>query len=151
MKFKGIHIFAGMITACVIAVVILGFVSVGSPKQQRARRLDQQRANDLQQLTYTLDNFYATKKTLPDSLQELKNVPEVSVSSSLDPATGQPYEYRKLAADKYELCATFETVVSSTASGISKSGYTGPFDRFWDHPAGRSCFELFVRTANKTP
>ncbi|HXM07132.1 MAG TPA: hypothetical protein VN936_06700 [Candidatus Acidoferrum sp.] len=52
-----------------------------------------------------------------------------------DPATGTPYEYRRIDANIYRLCATFALAYRSMR----------PADRSWKHPSGRTCFEFDVR------
>jgi hypothetical protein len=52
-----------------------------------------------------------------------------------DPFTGQPYEYRRLDSEHYQVCAEFGAA-SPTASGQAA---------FWAHPAGRKCFEIGFR------
>jgi len=150
MKITGIKIFVGLVTLCVAAGIVAAFVVVGSPSQERARRMDQQRVNNLQQITYALDSYYMLKKDIPPSLKELAGTQDVYLESINDPQTKEEYAYRKIEATKYELCATFETEAQkSDVTGMAKPVGYGPYDTMWQHGLGRQCFELQVRTANK--
>lgn len=150
MKITGLKIFVGTVTLCVAAGIVTAFVVVGSPSQERARRMDQQRVNNLQQITYALDSYYALKKNIPDDLKQLAGTQDVYLESINDPQTKQAYDYRKIDETKYELCAAFETAAQkSEDTGVTKPAGYGPYDTMWQHGVGRQCFELQVRTANK--
>jgi type II secretory pathway pseudopilin PulG len=155
MKITGLKIFVGSITLCVIAGIITAFIVVGLPSTERARRMDLQRVNNLQQITYALDIYYNLKKTIPDDLQSLSGAQDVYIETINDPQTKQPYEYRKLEPTKYELCAVFELAADDTRGQGKFAPPTVPFsgnaaDMMWKHAAGRQCFEIQVRTADKT-
>lgn len=150
MKITGLKIFAGIVTLCVAAGIVTAFVVVGWPSAERARRMDQQRVNNLQQITFALDNYYALKKDLPEDLKQLAGTQDVYLESINDPQTRQPYEYRRIEATRYEMCATFETAAQkSDETGVAKPVGYGPFDTMWQHGIGRQCYELQVRTADK--
>ncbi len=91
----------------VVAAIVAGIVSVGGPGTGRMEKRDQARMTDINMLNaYVTCVARAQDKTLPDSLdgnsdcrRELDRV---------DPFTNEPYVYRKLAEDSYELCAGFE-------------------------------------------
>lgn len=152
MKITGLKIFVGAITLCIVAGVVTAFFVVGLPSTERARRMDLQRVNNLQQISYALDSYYALKKDIPNDLQELSGKQDVYIETINDPQTKEPYSYRKLEATKYELCATFELAASDTTdpNGPRSMPYAGgPYDTMWKHSAGRQCFELQVRTAGQ--
>lgn len=139
-----------LISVVTITIAASLYIS-GSPIRARNQKRDTQRASDLQQLTYGIDNFWSTNQRLPASLDEATMRANQPTSSYYfpqvrDPQTGLPYEYRPLdqinsatpsSTQKrlYELCATFE-----------ESNGTGPWlgtgDMFWRHPVGRTCFTL---------
>lgn len=126
----------GLAYVLVLASVVCGFVAVGSPTSQRAQQLDLRRANDLQQIQYSVGNFYNHESALPETLEEMGSV-------GMDPS-GMPYEYRKLSADTFEICATF-----SSASGVNDNVYmygspVAPFGQDFSHGEGRTCFSRSV-------
>ena len=153
MKFKGIHMFVALVTVGVLSVIIAGFVTVGPPSLERARRLDQQRVNDLQQISSAVDQYYNQdgRDVLPSSLTDLRQTQNSYVPSLADPKTGQPYGYRVTSSTAYELCATFEMDASSTnphepglpyppMMPMSKGTLNG-----WSHGVGRTCFPITVQ------
>lgn len=133
------RLFSFVSLGCVIVGVVTGFWLLGSPGKQRLISLDRERISDLQQITYQLGTnspVYSpdTEVTLPEQLPEqLRTNDQFS-----DPATGEPYEYRRLSERTYELCATFST--SSENDLQSRQMW----DVGWQHPEGRHCFELDI-------
>jgi hypothetical protein len=119
----------GVVAAAVVAALVL----LGSPQEQRARRLDERREEDLRGLASAVDLHYTRAGRLPGSLGELS--PDLGPApATRDPDTGEPYEFQPTSDDRYRLCATF-TRESSTERW-------GPRRDFWSHGAGRHCFEL---------
>lgn len=144
MKFKGVHIFIAFVVLSVTASIVAGFMTIGSPKAERARQLDMQRINELQSITYAIDNYYNTLGKLPASLTDLASQRNVYVQSIVDPATQAPYEYRTSDADSYELCATFD------GESVMEPEYQGAqLQKFWMHTAGYKCYALDVQKIQK--
>ncbi len=140
---------APALRALVIAVTLLVAVAVsysmfliGTPWQQRDLRLDQERINNLQDISRNIDTFLELNGEMPSDLSELAG-PRYRVESITDPDTGEPYEYRVTAERDYELCAVFATDSSQ------RRGDDRPFsESVWEHGEGRMCFEL---TAEASP
>ena len=126
-------IIAISLIVAVLAVVIAGVTLLDSPAQERLRRLDERRVDDLRSISAELDFYWTRTGALPSSLKELENEPGVFLEL-VDPETGQPYEYRVLGSNAYELCAEF---ARDTAD---KQGR--PYRDYWSHSQGRHCFEL---------
>ena len=127
----------------VLASVVLGFVSIGSPAHQRSLRFDQQRTMHLEQIQWELINYWQTKEKLPATLSELEN-DLTGFRAPVDPETGIAYEYSMKAPREFELCATFDlpTPEQKLPAG-SEGSLTRPYpsvDGNWDHDAGRTCF-----------
>ena len=121
-----------VVTVAVTAAVIAGIYVLGSPLDERARRLDERRVEDLSGISQAIDVYWTRQSTLPASLDRLR--PETGANVTVgDPVTGAPYEYRTVEGGKYELCATFE--------GESRETAGRPTAGFWTHLAGRQCFE----------
>lgn len=147
-----IRIFTITITVIVTAVALTGLFLSGSPVVERMRRLDTQRVNDLQQISYALDSYWGTQQKLPTTLDQLQTSRDVFVQNIRDPQTALAYEYRITSTSTYELCAGFET--SSDVSGkTSDYSVASPvpiesMPRFWTHGAGRTCFAINIRLPN---
>lgn len=116
----------------VAAAVVAGLLVAGSPAEQRLRRLDERRVNDLRFLASAADRYFEREEKLPAELDELVDglfftrVPT-------DPATRQPYEYRIVGPRQYELCAAFDRPSRPELA-----------DDFWAHDAGLRCFSFTV-------
>jgi hypothetical protein len=108
-----------------------GFYLIGPPADERARRLDGRRENDLRQLRLAIDLYWTRNNRLPASLDELATEAGTTIYSR-DPETGQPYEYSVKPPDQYELCATF----ARESAGR----------HFWSHHVGHRCFPIVART-----
>ena len=109
-----------------------GFYLIGPPADERARRLDARRQNDLQQLSRAVNVYWTRNSRLPTSLDEISREAGADVYSR-DPERGEAYEYTQKSSDSYEICATF-TGDSDTRAD------------FWSHGAGRQCFRINART-----
>jgi len=124
--------------AVVLISIILGFSVLGSPRTQRLYKYDDQKVNNLMDINNQITNFYATKGTLPASLEDSVSVNTYFVPPT-DEQTKKPYEYKKLSDTKYELCAEFNKASSENAKLAEKT----PYNRYgttWVHPAGKYCF-----------
>ncbi|MFC2078837.1 hypothetical protein ACFLSZ_02545 [Candidatus Bipolaricaulota bacterium] len=139
---KNILIAAGAIVV-VLAAVIVGVILLDSPAQERVRRLDERRVDDLQDLSYAVDIYWTREGTLPVSLADLSNEERI-VRDLRDPETGQPYEYRIVGDNTYELCAEF---ARDTASDERDT----PYRIFWFHGSGRQCFQLEAQDVTRVP
>jgi hypothetical protein len=124
--------------AIVVAAAVVGGVWVmGSPSEQRLRRMDAQRVEDLRVIAGYVKVYWKRHERVPATLEELSGEPGVRFTSK-DPATGAGYEYQAGEGDAYRLCATFARD-SDTGEGARSLLYGG-FDE-WNHGAGRQCFD----------
>ena len=129
-----------VILAVVVVVAIVGYsiYVVGTPGQQRNVRLDEQRVDDLRNISGNIDRYHEINGEMPATLSDLVD-PRYHVRSTVDPQTGAMYEYRTLDGAGYELCAVF------SAESPGRGDERRPFwESAWDHGAGRTCFELRV-------
>lgn len=129
----GGQLFTWVASGAVVLSLIGSFALLDSPSQERVRRLDARRVEDLRMLAGAVDLHWSRGGTLPAALNELTQEPGYP-SLPADPETGSPYEYRTLDGDRYELCASF-------ARGSGDAPAEAPGD-FWSHGAGRQCFQL---------
>jgi len=121
------------LVVAVVGVVIGGILLLDSPAEVRARRLDERRVDDLRDITRKLDIYWTREGALPSSLEELANELGVFIEL-LDPETGQPYEYRVVSSNTYELCATFARDTAEEQGRLYRD--------YWSHGAGRQCFQM---------
>ena len=133
-------IFYISVVVLVLAAVVSGLFIIGSPAEQRLQRFDQQRVNDLQNITWQIENYYRTNEELPKSLDELDiSDPRMVLQ---DPETAERYNYEIIADKEYKLCAKF-----NLSSEESDSSYRYPVakDYDWSHPEGEYCFKRDVK------
>ena len=123
---------AGIGVAVVLLAIVIGLAVVGSPADERARRLDERRVRALQSLAAAVDEYWRVRGRVPQSIAELMRDPRV-IADTKDPVTGQEYVYRTVTDRTYQLCADFER----QSAGASDA-------RLWAHPSGSRCFDLEV-------
>ena len=121
------RVLIGITFVVVAAAAIVGIVMIGPPAEERARRLDQRRLDQLEGLARAVDFYWTSKGHLPASLEAIASESGATMTMS-DPVTGVPYGYR-VTGERYELCATFDRV--------SGQRYAGDI---WMHGAGLRCF-----------
>ena len=124
------YVALGSAIALVIVAVVAGLMVLGSPAEERLRRLDEKRLQDQQEISRATNGYWVRNGRLPASLDDLLQEPSVHVQSH-DPDTGQTYGYRVVGDNSYELCADFQH------QSVEES-----VNRFWSHDVGRHCFQL---------
>jgi len=133
-------VLSSVITLCVIA----GFMIIGTPSQQRARRFDNQRTSDLQMLQSEIVNYWTQKQKLPVALTDLQD----SISGftvPVDPETKNSYQYKATEPLTFSLCATF-VLQSDKYSNVNQNMYApyGQYQQNWSHGAEETCFERTI-------
>ncbi len=151
--------FASLGLVIVIASVIWSFNVIGTPSEQRAWRLDEQRTQDLQTIQWQVISYWQQKEKLPNALEDLQN-PISGFLMPVDPefSKGNVYEYKKTGDISFELCATFTAVIPEgwventmggaypmfsgrdVATDMSYPYPRGTGNDSWAHEAGRTCF-----------
>jgi len=122
-----------IITIVIIAVSFIGgFFVIDSPITARNKAYDQTRINNLQEIKNVVDMYYQEYQELPESLSALTKYQKLMIN---DPSNN-PYEYRVVDDQSYELCAEFET--SNQEEEIDY--YLMPGYNEFGHDAGRNCF-----------
>ena len=137
---------AWVMSGLVLVTIILGFVIAGTPATQRARRLDDQRVNDLQAIQGQVLDYWMRKAVLPAAAEDLNN-PLNGFTFPTDPDTRIPYTYRPTGNLSFELCADFQTdsADSPTAAKPVAPRALYPTDgtmmqQPWTHGKGHTCF-----------
>jgi hypothetical protein len=121
---------AGLSSAVVALMLVLGFMQSGPPSAQRQFRADAERVRQLYRLSSELNRYWAAHGSqLPPGLDQLPS------STIVDPITHAPYEYHSKQGSQYELCAVF-------ARSSDPREIAAPSPSPWVHPAGRHCFAL---------
>ena len=121
----------------VVVAVVGGMVLLGPPSEQRQQRLDEKRVSDLERIAQAVSQYRFKHDRLPTILEELKNDPTLSVTTT-DPETGQPYSYRGKDEETFELCAVFARATGEEPTAPNVVGR-------WQHRAGTQCFDLRAR------
>lgn len=139
--------FVYTIIVIVIVTVIVGFFIVGSPKEERLRRLDQQRVEHLQFLQSEILNYWINKERLPTDLSDLQDDIR-GLAIPTDPETDTEYVYKKMSELTFSLCATFERPSLESDVGVGKTRPAEPFgygiQQNWQHEAGLTCFDRTI-------
>jgi len=141
VKPGGGALLLGAVTVVVAAAVVSGFLLLGSPQDERLRRLDSRRLADLRAIATSVQSAYRERREngTPDS-SEVLAVPAYHGPDHRDPVTGEAYGYRVTGPGRLELCATFQTEV--------RDADLETWERGWGHPVGRACFELDLANGN---
>jgi len=135
----------GLGLVLVVGSIGCGFYLVGNPVTARLRRIDEHRIESLRaiqravkQMTDETIDGKVTKRPLPKTLDEIAAFSRTRQYDRelelADPVTVAPYGYRVLDEDRYELCATFDLDRDRN------------HDLFWNHPAGRHCFIVSLKS-----
>ena len=128
---------------CMIAIFVGAIALMGSPTQQRAFRMDEQRENDLRQIQWQILNYWQSKEALPASLEDIQD--DFSGFTILtDPETKETYGYRVISPLAFELCATFARASDDRKNSSLTPYYGSSFDETFVHDAGRTCFERTI-------
>ncbi|HEX9664217.1 MAG TPA: DUF5671 domain-containing protein [Patescibacteria group bacterium] len=140
-----------LVSLTILAAIILGFMTVGSPSTERLRRFDDKRLSDLQSVQAEVINFWQRTRRLPADLNELGQAAFWRLP--VDPQTYQPYDYQIIDDLSFELCAVFATD-KQAGSEISERvapvpGLIGGGQRQniyeQDYQAGRNCFSFMIK------
>lgn len=129
-------------TVVVLVAIIWGFIIIGSPGNERLRKFDEQRVNDLRTISGEILNIVrdwrgypagqpdTLERELPPTLDEVVRLARYTRPNIVDPQTDEEYGYTVTGETTYQLCATFSFP------------RTQQYDVFWDHPAGAHCYEF---------
>ena len=133
MKLSPGSALLGAAVTVVIAAVVAGLFALGSPAEERVRRIDDRRIADLQGIMAATDLYWTRHSQLPPSLDDLTADPGVSISTG-DPESLEAYGYQPLDSANYEVCASFEQESGELVRDREKD--------LWAHGSGRQCFRL---------
>lgn len=140
-------VFIYIVIGIVAASIVGGFFIVGSPKEARLRKFDEERVNNLSFIQSEIINYWIRKGLLPEILDDLTNNNLSGVIIPRDPQTGKIYSYGKIRDEKgltFSLCADF-----STGSNLHSFETHPQLPRDlhapnWQHGVGYICFERTI-------
>lgn len=130
----------GIVSLVVVVSIVAGFFIVGTPAEQRERRLDEQRVSALQDLQWQIINYYQNTERLPQTLETLNDGISFNVVPT-DPETKESYGYNIKGDLVFELCANFARASDEQYSQVPRADL---LDQNWQHNAGRTCFERTI-------
>jgi hypothetical protein len=136
MRLSGRRAAFAAAIASVLAVIGVALWVIGSPGEERLRRLDDRRVGHLEAIAAAVDRHFESKRQLPATLEELARL-DRSFDPVTDPVSGQPYEYRVLGERRYQLCAEFQHRSREEPQAAWPVSL-----HFWKHDAARQCFEV---------
>lgn len=149
-KDKVIKIYSFASLVIILAVFVLALMTVDSPQEIRKKKMDDRVINSYYQIDNSLNDYYNSKGNLPESLEILQdNVSYLTDENLVNPITGEKYEYKIVADDKYELCTTFQS--SNKENSSADTMYQPAFDKQWLHDAGYQCLSQKVMDYNNPP
>jgi hypothetical protein len=131
------RLMAGLSSAIVAVIMVLGFLQLGTPGIQRQFRADTERVRDIYFLGEAVRNYWTSHSSqLPASIDKV-------AQNRADPITHAPYEYHPVQGSEYQLCAIF------AQSSNREETANGP--NLWAHPAGHYCFTLNATNMQQFP
>ncbi len=136
--------FAYTVIVVVAVAIVGGFFVVGSPQNERLRRFDDKRVQDLQSLQSYIVEYWRNKNKLPDNLAAL-NDDLRGIKTPKDPQVGGDYEYQVKGPLTFALCADFVTESQAEDSLRPSYAYEPYFPgATWQHGKGKQCFERTI-------
>jgi hypothetical protein len=129
-----------------VLAALAGAVAVlGSPMQQRQRALDNLRLSDLGDIVTAVKSHAKEHNVLPQELSALKDGEKWRQPRMRDPDTNEPYGYKPLDDQSFQLCAVFSLPSSDPDDPLeNRMGYR---NERRPHAAGRQCF-TYTRGSN---
>ncbi len=122
-----------------VGSLVFSFFFATSPAEARDRKYDEGTLNNFSQIDSAINSYYTKTKKLPDNLDQARQEAAYLNSAIFqDAVSGKMYEYKKVDALNYELCADFRT---SNKDDKSRAMYPNNEDR-WQHEAGYQCLKL---------
>lgn len=138
-----LRLFFAAILVLTLGTLISGLVLSGSPTQERLRRIDEQREQAIDRITYAIDSYYTTENRLPVTIEDLWQSRLVTDGDLPQVVSRLPeFSYQPTTSTTYQLCTWFHLPSTleadlSLAKSIPLTART--------HTDGRHCFPLDVR------
>ncbi len=159
---RRLKLFAALAALVVTGSIVGGFLVIGSPKEARFERLDEQRVMHLQEIQRLVVEYWRQQGALPENLEALV---EIGYIYPIDPETNELFGYAPLSENSFELCAIFS--LASDRDDRRKQPHARPYyepvpmpayidEQFfikgssWEHEAGYACFERVIEKAEES-
>lgn len=148
------RIFGWSSSAVVLATVLAGYLSAGSPQTARSLAADAARSNDLAALAGCINRYAEEMGHLPESLHQLELTSPYASCPTYDRQIRQRFAYRIVVGSRtegearvgeFELCAHFALASTPQAAPVPQGA-----ESWFDHPAGRSCRVKAVQLIGRT-
>jgi hypothetical protein len=124
-----------VVVSTVVAIAVAwGMWLVGTPAEERDRRLDERRLEDLRTLRQLVHAHHEATGRLPLGLEDLVDARGRPVERIDDPAGRGAYDYEAVDSTSFRLCATFDFATPDEPA----RNRLDP----WAHGAGRQCFRF---------
>lgn len=132
-----------------ISLIIFTFQITGGPKEQKNKKFDSQRVNDLQIIETKVLDYYLFNKALPTNLQEAyQDYNNIFIPKDEE---NKEYIYKVLNDKSFELCTIFSTELKNDYNFEAINLYTNPElvkenkqiifkSNTWEHDKGYYCF-----------
>lgn len=126
----------------VVSALLLGYSYIETPDEVRQIRLDEQQVTDLQDIYWTVNQYFLVNEELPATVTDAYIQSPVPSA----PDNRDAYSFEVLDENTIKLCATFSTPSTRSGRGAIKTVSLSPDDMFyeknqnWEHVAGESCF-----------
>ncbi len=123
-------------------IVTIALLAMSVSNVQGANR-DEKAASDLSEIQSQMSSYYSSKRSLPNTLHDLEGL-KTETKGRLS-----RYDYKKDAATKYQLCATFVTDTQKqqgyeASARYGNDDYYSSYASFSVHGTGEKCFKLKV-------
>lgn len=135
---------AASVSIVMVAAVVIGMFFIGTPKEERARQIDQQRLSAIQSIASAIDTYWNANDALPETLAVMQKERDIFLPSLTDPVTGMTYQYIPGENGMYQLCAVFDLPSENQTSIRPGFDEFGRDSGFWQHDAGRHCYDIEV-------
>lgn len=130
----------------IIATLAASFTIISNPFLTKDWKADKATITKISGIDSTIKNYYAEKRSLPSSLEDLKN----ERSSYVQDMSSVTYERK--SSSNYQLCSTFKRD-SKEYKDLEDAGYSYPYmvepvsvygENDWSHGKGKACFSRSV-------
>lgn len=130
------------ISFAALTFIVMSAVLMISVGEIRSTYHDENRQEDLQTLTRSINRYYANNRQLPQSISDTEIVSNESLNFSID-----DYSYIRGLSNRYEMCADFErdTRNNNPSYYEERPDNYSAYETFAEHNKGRACFKLSAR------
>ncbi|MBI5414377.1 hypothetical protein HZA38_02575 [Candidatus Peregrinibacteria bacterium] len=126
----------------ILAPLTWSVFMIESPSKARARQKDEQLSQEIINMKYAVESYYVDHQALPESKDVFEGGKYYFPNSKY--LKEQNLEYKKLEAEKYALCANFETNTKQNPRTAYTPYYGAEENGAWIHEAGNTCVSFAI-------